>query len=178
VLAFAFENLPSGVALPAACNGGDLKPANPAGNPEIPQFTDDAVGTCAGGRDEIQGDMANFLFFMERLAPPPQNLSDPQATDTGGPLFESTGCASCHTSRAFVTPARPFNLVPGNMAFFPFSDFLVHDMGSLGDGIGQTGDTLATTRQMRTAPAVGGAVQHPVPPRWPREDRPRRDPRA
>ena len=41
------------------------------------------------------------------------------------------------------------------MTFFPFSDFLVHDMGSLGDGIGSTGDTVATTRQMRTAPLWG-----------------------
>ena len=55
----------------------------------------------------------------------------------------------------FVTPPTPFNGVPGNMAFFPFSDFLVHDMGSLGDGIGNTGDTVATTRQMRTAPLWG-----------------------
>jgi len=28
-------------------------------------------------------------------------------------------------------------------------------MGSLGDGIGNTGDTVATTRQMRTAPLWG-----------------------
>jgi len=155
ILAFAFENLPSGVTLPVACNGGDLKPANPPGNPQIPQFTDDVVGSCAGGRDEVQDDMANFLFFMEHLAPPSQVTSDPQATTTGGALFQSTGCTNCHTSVAFVTPADPFNDVPGNMQFFPFSDFLVHDMGSLGDGIGDTGDSLATTRQMRTAPLWG-----------------------
>ena len=41
------------------------------------------------------------------------------------------------------------------MTFFPFSDFLVHDMGSLGDGIGATGDSVATTRLMRTAPLWG-----------------------
>jgi hypothetical protein len=155
ILAFAFENLPSGAILPVACNGGDLKPANPPGNPNIPQFTDDAVGSCAGGLDEVQDDMANFLFFMEHLAPPSQVLTDPQATSTGGALFQSTGCASCHTSGAFTTPANPFNGVPGSMQFFPFSDFLVHDMGSLGDGIGETGDSLATTRQMRTAPLWG-----------------------
>jgi hypothetical protein len=93
--------------------------------------------------------MANFLFFMEHLAPPSQVTSDPQAITTGGALFQSTGCASCHSPVAFTTPAAPFNGVPGSMQFFPFSDFLVHDMGTLGDGIGETGDSLATTRQMQ-----------------------------
>ena len=39
-----------------------------------------------------------------------------------------------------------------NQKFFPFSDFLLHDMGSLGDGIAQ-GD--ATGKEMRTAPLWG-----------------------
>ena len=39
--------------------------------------------------------------------------------------------------------------------FAPFSDFLVHDMGTLGDGIGNTGDSVAVTRRMRTAPLWG-----------------------
>jgi CxxC motif-containing protein (DUF1111 family) len=41
--------------------------------------------------------------------------------------------------------------VPGNFAFNPYSDFLKHDMGTLGNA----GDTLAVTRQMRTAPLWG-----------------------
>jgi len=53
--------------------------------------------------------------------------------------------------------------VPGNFAFNPYSDFLKHDMGSLGDRIGNAppddptlpGDSLAVTRQMRTAPLWG-----------------------
>jgi CxxC motif-containing protein (DUF1111 family) len=39
-----------------------------------------------------------------------------------------------------------------NVVFHPFSDFLLHDMGSLGDGIVQ-GGTGAT--EMRTAPLWG-----------------------
>ena len=42
-----------------------------------------------------------------------------------------------------------------NFAFQPFSDFLVHDMGTLGDGIGNDGDSVAVTRRMRTAPLWG-----------------------
>jgi CxxC motif-containing protein (DUF1111 family) len=155
ILAFAFENLPNNVAAAPGCNGGDLAPAQPAGNPLVPQFTDDAVGSCAGGLSEIQDDLANFLFFMERLSPPPQDTSDPISFGLGSALFSNAGCADCHSALPFVTPNTPFNGVPGGMTFFPFSDFLVHDMGTLGDGIGNTGDSVAKTRQMRTAPLWG-----------------------
>jgi CxxC motif-containing protein (DUF1111 family) len=55
----------------------------------------------------------------------------------------------------FHTPNPSPNGVPGNFAFNPYSDFLVHDMGTLGDQIGDDGDTVARTRQMRTAPLWG-----------------------
>jgi CxxC motif-containing protein (DUF1111 family) len=150
ITAFANDNQSNNAALDASCNGGDLKPRNPDGT-----FTDDAVGSCAGGLDEVQDDMENFRTFMEHLAPPPQDLSDPVGFAAGAIVFAATGCANCHTALPFVTPSRPFNGVPGNFTFFPFSDFAVHDMGSLGDGIGNTGDSVATTRQMRTAPLWG-----------------------
>jgi CxxC motif-containing protein (DUF1111 family) len=155
ILAFAHENLPNGQAIQAGCNGGDLAPANPPGNPNIPEFTDDVVGSCAGGLSEVQEDMDNFRFFMEHLAPPPRDLSDPVGAAIGAVVFVASGCADCHSALPFVTPPNPFNGVPGNFVFFPFSDFLVHDMGSLGDRIGSTGDNRATTRQMRTSPLWG-----------------------
>ena len=54
----------------------------------------------------------------------------------------------------------------GNFAFNPFSDFLLHDMGALGDLIGNAppddpaglGDSVATTRRMRTAAALGHSL--------------------
>jgi len=155
MLAFAFENYPNNVAPPAGCNGGDLAPLNPADNPQIPVETDDVVGNCDDNRTENQGDIANFLLFMERLAPPPRNITNPIRFTLGAVQFANAGCAGCHSAVPFVTPSNPFNKVPGNMTFFPFSDFLVHDMGSLGDGIGATGDSAATTRLMRTAPLWG-----------------------
>ena len=155
VLAFAIDNQSNNVPPPAGCNMGDLAPAQPAGDPQVPQFTDDAVGDCAPGESQLQGDISNFLLFMENLAPPAQNIGDPIAFVEGAYDFASAGCINCHFPGPFVTPSAPFNNVPANMAFFPFSDFLVHDMGSLGDMIGNTGDSLATTRQMRTAPLWG-----------------------
>jgi CxxC motif-containing protein (DUF1111 family) len=155
ILAFAFENYPNGNEPAAGCNGGDLKPANPAGNPNIPQYTDDAVGDCSGGLTEVQDDIDNFRFFIEHLAPPAPAAVDPVTAVVGPVLFATTGCADCHSPLPFVTPPAPFNGVPGNFTFFPFSDFLVHDMGSLGDNIGNTGDSAAVTRQMRTPPLWG-----------------------
>jgi CxxC motif-containing protein (DUF1111 family) len=154
VIAFAFENTPNNVTLPAACNGGDLVPANPPGDPQVPQFTDDVVGDCDGNRSELQEDVGLFRFFMERLAPPPISITDPVNFIRGAAIFAKDGCAGCHVP-AFVTPSSPFNGVPGNFVFTPFSDFLAHDMGSLGDGIGTTGDPVAKTRLMRTAPLWG-----------------------
>jgi CxxC motif-containing protein (DUF1111 family) len=85
------------------------------------------------------------------------------ATDTntstrppqGQQIFSNIGCADCHSTRTFTTPRSPANGVPGGFSFHPFSDFLVHDMGSLGDQIGNAGDSVATTRLMRTAPLWG-----------------------
>jgi CxxC motif-containing protein (DUF1111 family) len=150
ITAFATDNQSNNAALDASCNGGDLAPRQPDGS-----FTDDAVGSCAGGLDEVQDDMENFRTFMEHLAPPPQVTSDPIGFAAGAVVFTVVGCTNCHTGISFVTPAHPFNGVPGNFTFSPFSDFAVHDMGSLGDGIGNTGDSVATTRQMRTAPLWG-----------------------
>jgi CxxC motif-containing protein (DUF1111 family) len=150
ITAFAADNQSDNRAIDASCNGGDLAPRQADGS-----FTDDAVGSCANGRDEVQDDMENFRTFMEHLAPPPQVASDPAGVTAGNIVFLVVGCGNCHTALPFVTPAHPFNGVPGNFTFFPFSDFAVHDMGSLGDGIGNTGDSAATTRQMRTAPLWG-----------------------
>src|SRR6185503_16953486 len=52
IVAFATESAPNGVPQPAGCD--DLAPAAPAG---VPAGTDDAVGSCAGGRTEIQDDV-------------------------------------------------------------------------------------------------------------------------
>jgi CxxC motif-containing protein (DUF1111 family) len=153
VLAFATDNQANNGPVDVSCNGGDLKPRNADGT-----FTDDVVGPCVvNGQavDEVQDDMSNFRTFMEHLAPPPQDLSDPISFAAGAIVFAATGCANCHSAVPFVTPAHPFNGVPGNFAFFPFSDFAMHDMGSLGDRIGNTGDPEAVTRQMRTSPLWG-----------------------
>lgn len=148
VTAFATEPAPNGVPVDQACEDG------------IPGV-DEAVGDCAPGQTEIQDDVAEFNTFMTFLAPPARERdnSDLTADDYDAPegrkLFDITGCSNCHIRQGFVTPRRPANGVPGRTRFFPFSDFLLHDMGRLGDEIGNAGDSVAITRLMRTAPLWG-----------------------
>jgi CxxC motif-containing protein (DUF1111 family) len=176
---FALENAPNAPAGTFLDGCDDLAPRQTGPNPgglTAAQWAqvDDSVGVCTGGRTEIQDDVFLFTVFMTALAPTARDFSDATAVSRGDPLFTSTGCAGCHVRTTFRTPATPprvdigngeeFIRVPANFPFNPFGDFLKHDMGALGDMIGEAppddpasglGDTIATTRQMRTAPLWG-----------------------
>jgi CxxC motif-containing protein (DUF1111 family) len=172
--AFALESAPNGVPVVDGCDDlaeRQTPESNPGGltNTQWAQV-DDAVGLCSGNRTEIQDDVFLFAVFMTALAPAPRDLSNPIAVNAGQPLFTSTGCAGCHVTTTFRTPANPAPIdigngeetvrVPGNFAFNPYSDFLVHDMGALGDQIGNAGDSVAVTRRMRTQPLWGIRFQN------------------
>jgi CxxC motif-containing protein (DUF1111 family) len=90
-----------------------------------------------------------FFDFMTLLGPPPR-AEHSYHGQAGAQVFERIGCASCHTP-SLVTGPSPVAAL-SHKVFFPFSDFLLHDMGALGDGIvqGQAGP-----RDMRTAPLWG-----------------------
>jgi len=72
----------------------------------------------------------------------------------GEQVFEDVGCASCHVA-SLTTGAHPVAALD-QVEFHPYSDFLLHDMGKLGDGIVQ-GD--ATANEIRTAPLWGVSRQ-------------------
>jgi CxxC motif-containing protein (DUF1111 family) len=95
----------------------------------------------------------NFTNFMTLLAPPPRGPITKDVRD-GEEIFTSLGCAICHypTLKTGSSSVAALN----HKTFEPFSDFLLHDMGSLGDGIVQGG---ATGSQMRTAPLWGLSVR-------------------
>jgi CxxC motif-containing protein (DUF1111 family) len=103
---------------------------------------------CAGGLTEVQDDVANFAFFMRNLAPAPRGIDN--SNGRGLTEFNREGCNGCHVTTTFTVTANG-----RSQSFNPFSDFLVHDMGTLGDGIGNDGDSVAVTRRMRTAPLWG-----------------------
>ena len=89
---------------------------------------------------------------MTFLAPPPQLALTSQA-QKGARTFATIGCANCHLP-ALQTGSNAIAAL-NNVTFFPFSDFLLHDMGKLGDGIAQGG---ARQTEMRTAPLWGVRV--------------------
>lgn len=125
-------------------------------NPEFPN-ENCPQGDCAtlaynpmpGLNDDGEGVEA-FHAFMSLLAPPGRAPISGRTALTGSQLFVRIGCASCHTP-ALITGPSPVRALSFKV-FRPFSDFLLHDMGSLGDGVAQGN---ATGRQMRTAPLWG-----------------------
>ena len=86
--------------------------------------------------DVTNATLDQFTDFMTLLAPPSQPAFSKDAK-RGAALFAQIGCANCHLP-ALQTGS---STVPAfdNVTFFPFSDFLLHDMGCLGDQIVQSG---------------------------------------
>ncbi len=112
----------------------------------------DCTLLAANPRPDLNDDGADvdeFTNFMTFLAPPP---APPRSRSLayGAMLFAGIGCTDCHTP-TLQTGATPVAAL-SRKTFHPYSDFLLHDMGSLGDGIAQ-GD--AGPREMRTAPLWG-----------------------
>jgi len=122
---------------------------------------EDTIG--ADGR----ADTDLFADFMRAVDVPP-TLRQDNSADAGQTLFNNIGCAGCHV-QTITTANRPSDFVPpttggvaidgvllnvflNNEDIHPFSDFLLHDMGALGDGITSG---AAGPRQMRTAPLWG-----------------------
>jgi CxxC motif-containing protein (DUF1111 family) len=103
-------------------------------------------------------DVRAFAAFMRATKAPPRGAGD---TGAGAALFNSIGCATCHTPTIVTAPpgtvinGGTFVVPPalGNKVIHPFGDFLLHDVGT-GDGIVQNGGQ-ATRNKVRTAPLWG-----------------------
>ena len=115
------------------------------------------------GLDDEGVDVELFALFMRSTKVPPRDpvRAASAAAQAGSTLFNAIGCATCHT-RTIVT-APPGTLINGgamrvsnalgNKVIHPFSDFLLHDVGT-GDGIVQNGPT-STRNKIRTPPLWG-----------------------
>jgi CxxC motif-containing protein (DUF1111 family) len=104
------------------------------------------VGTVS----EMLADSANFAAFM-RMSAPPKPGPQTSSTQNGLNLFNTVGCALCH-SASLTTAASVFTGM-GGVTYHPFSDFALHHMGSgLADNINQG---AAGPDQFRTAPLWG-----------------------
>jgi hypothetical protein len=141
---FPTEHLPQGQSFPNPCQPDDNTP-----------------------QDVKQANMIKMTQFLSLLAPIPPQPSNTSIA-AGEIVFQNIGCNSCHvesyTTQANVklptTTGGHTAVIASlsNVTFTPYSDFLLHDMGT-GDSGGipfqpnQTG--LASMTMWRTAPLWG-----------------------
>lgn len=126
---FPAENAPNGDAAKLAKSDFILDP-------------EDAPATGLADFEKV----ANFMKF---LAPPPGTKPTPTAS-AGQQLFMVAGCAVCHVPSMMTAPSKDPAFDRKEVRLY--SDLLLHDMGSLGDGIVQS---PAGAREMRTSPLWG-----------------------
>src|SRR5262249_60172231 len=96
-----------------------------------------------------------------RAAPGDQERAATADARAGSQLFDQIGCAICHVRTITTAPAGTvinggaFTVPPalGNKTIHPFSDFLLHNVGT-GDGIVQNG-SASTRNKLRPPPQWG-----------------------
>jgi len=108
-------------------------------------------------------DIDHFAQFVRGTMVPPRDtaLAATPAALKGQQLFQQAGCSVCHVESITTAPAGTvidggMFTVPdalGDKIIHPFSDFLLHDIGT-GDGIVQVGPQ-DTANKLRTAPLWG-----------------------
>lgn len=108
-------------------------------------------------------DIDHFARFMRATKVPPRDTALASSADglAGADLFHSVGCGVCHVSSIITAPAGtavaggafPVPEALGSKIIHPYSDFLLHNIGT-GDGIVQTGGQ-ETANKMRTPPLWG-----------------------
>jgi CxxC motif-containing protein (DUF1111 family) len=101
------------------------------------------------GINDDGGGLVLLHNFMTLLAAPPRGAQNRDTAD-GEATFERIGCTQCHVA-TMRTGAHPIAALD-RKTYHPYSDFLLHDMGALGDGL-EMGS--AAGNEIRTAPLWG-----------------------
>jgi CxxC motif-containing protein (DUF1111 family) len=113
--------------------------------------------------EDDDNDIDTFARFMRATQTPPRDEALAATDDAreGAEVFNQIGCAICHVPTIATAPTGTvinggMFTVPqalGGKAIHPYSDFLLHDVGT-GDGIVQNGGP-ATANKLRTPPLWG-----------------------
>jgi CxxC motif-containing protein (DUF1111 family) len=140
---------------------GITTPLFPEENTSNGRFVGSGSGYDPVADPEDDGvDVVAFADFMRSTKAPPRGTITADVS-AGEALFTKVGCDTCHTPS--ITTARPGAKINGgeltvptalgNKIIHPYSDFLLHDIGT-GDGIPvlPLPEYAATANQMRTAP--------------------------
>jgi CxxC motif-containing protein (DUF1111 family) len=102
------------------------------------------------GRSDV-----NALADFQQLLAPVQPLPLNEQTAAGQRVFSNIGCAYCHIPQlnTGMSPIAALSNKPVGL----YSDLLLHDMGTLGDGIAQA---AARATEFRTPPLWGLRLRH------------------
>lgn len=116
-------------------------------NRQVGNFASDDVPDPEVGSSTVGA----VVFYLKTLRPPPRRDAGAPEVLAGEALFAQVGCAKCHLPalRTGVSPIAPLDRVE----FQPYTDLLLHDMGSeLDDGYTEG---VALTSEWRTPPLWG-----------------------
>jgi CxxC motif-containing protein (DUF1111 family) len=112
-------------------------------NPLAPTDLVSGCGTSATPEADAVP-LTSLVAFLDTIDPPAPTAAC--LASPGAAVFNSVGCATCHQPNMF----GPGNSGPSPTTIHPFTDLLLHDMGSgLADGILQGS---ATGSEFRTMP--------------------------
>jgi len=140
---------------------GDIGISSPAAKRSHGDCTP-AQAACLAMADGVQARLGDteapdpvldlITFYSENLAVPARRKASFAETLAGKKVFYETGCISCHVPK-FVTRRDAGNKAHAFQLIWPYSDFLLHDMGDgLADGQ-QVGE--ASGSEWRTPPLWG-----------------------
>jgi CxxC motif-containing protein (DUF1111 family) len=137
-----------------------LKTENTSNGTNVQGGTFDGKGDPTATGEDDAGDIDEFTTFMRCLKAPPRGPTNASTTN-GQNQFNAIGCAVCHVGTITTAPAGTainggaltVSTALGDKNIHPFSDYLLHDIGT-GDGIVQNGGQ-GTRNQIRTAALWG-----------------------
>lgn len=106
-----------------------------------------------GGNPEISNlNLDKVVLYTTLLSVPARRNYDKPEVIEGKQLFTEAGCANCHVP-TYLTGTHPKFSILNNQKIYPYSDLLLHDMGSaLADG---RPDFEANGNEWRTPPLWG-----------------------
>lgn len=132
-------------------------------NDNAPNGDFDLLALCDTVPDpEDVPDSSGFDFvdrvthFQRYLGVPPQT---PRSGMTGEAIFNAIGCAVCHVAEWTTADDPSLETAIRNKTIRPYSDFLLHNMGLLGDGIP---DGTAGELDIRTPTLWNVATRDPM----------------
>lgn len=129
------------------------------------------MGLAYDKLDVSTEDMENVDLYMHSLGVPARRNTDDPQVKRGEQMFYQAGCHLCHVTTLHTRPRGATLLAGtqlpwlGNQTIHPYSDFLLHDMGSEIMGVGLNDNYvsgLARGNEWRTTPLWGIGLQEKV----------------